>query len=197
MPEIPQSKRTLALIAATVASVWLMVRSVDTFGFRSPITAFLVNWLAVAWIAMAALSIRLPLSSRYYDIKACENGGRLYERLGVRVFRKLVRRGPLSIFSRTLRLSNDAPRAALLQLDQKMRRAEAIHVVSFLSIWPFIGYSVMRKWFDAAGHLLLFNLMINGYPIMLQRYNRIRVHKLLAGSRKQAARAQGVGEIRL
>jgi hypothetical protein len=171
--------RILLLIAATAASGWLMTWSVDVFGFPSPITAFLVNWLVMAWMATVALSIRLPLPSRYYDIKACENGGRIYEHLGVLFFKELVRRGPLSIFSRTLRLPKDDTTAALRQLDQKMRGAEAIHVFSFLAIWPFICYSVLRKWSSAAGWLLLFSLMVNGYPIMLQRYNRIRVYKLL------------------
>ncbi len=189
MPESHGFTRTLLLIATTVTSVWLMTWSVDAFGFPSPITAFLVNGLVVAWMAMVALSIRLPLPSRYYDIKACENGGRVYEHLGVRFFKKLVRSGPLSIFSRTLRLPKDDARAALRQLDQTMRRAEAIHVFSFLPIWPFICYSVLRKWSNAAGWLLLFNLMVNGYPIMLQRYNRIRLHKLLTENKRQAAGA--------
>jgi len=178
MPGSHGFTRVLLLIATTVICVWLVTWSVNVFGFHSPITAFLVNWLIVTWMATVALSIRLPLPSRYYDIKACENGGRIYEHLGVRFFKKLVRRGPLSIFSRTLRLPKDDTTAALRLLDQKMRRAEAIHLFSFLAIWPFICYSVLRKWSDVAGWLLLFNLMVNGYPIMLQRYNRIRLHKL-------------------
>ncbi len=57
---------------------------------------------------------------------------------------------------------------------------------SFLAIWPLISYSVLRKWPNAARWLLLFNLMVNAYPIMLQRYNRIRLHKLLTQNKRQA-----------
>ncbi len=189
MPGSHGVTRILLLIAATAASGWLTTWPVDAFGFSSPITTFLVNWLVMDWMAMVALSIRLPLPSWYYDIKACENGGRIYEHLGVRFFKRLVRRGPLSIFSRTLRLPKDDTTAALRQLDQKMRRAEAIHVFSLLAIWPFICYSVLRKWSDAAGWLLLFSFMVNGYPIVLQRYNRIRLHKLLTANKRQATGA--------
>ena len=140
-------------------------------------------------MAMAALSIRLPLPSRYYDVKRWENDGHIYERLGVHFFKRIVRRGPLSIFSRMFRLPKDETALALRELDQKMRTAEAIHVLSFFAIWPVICYSMLRKWFDAAGWLLLFTLMVNVYPIMLQRYNRIRLHKLLTRTAHQATRA--------
>ena len=189
MPGSHGFTRILLLLTTTLTVVWLMTWSVDAFGFTSPITAIIVNWFVMAWMAMVALSIRLPLPSRYYDIKACENGGRIYEHLGVRFFKKLVRRGPLSIFSRTVRLPKDDTTAALRQLDQKMRRAEAIYVFSFLAIWPFICYSALRKWSDAVGWLLLFNLMLNAYPIMLQRYNRIWLHELLAQKERQATGA--------
>ena len=109
--------------------------------------------------------------------------GRIYEHLGICLFKKMVRRGPLSIFSRTFRLPN---RAAVLQLEKKMRSAEAIHVYSSFAILPLIGYSVPRNWWGAIGCLLLFNFLVNGYPIMLQRYNRIRLHKLFAENRLPA-----------
>ena len=169
----------------------LLTWAVGAFGFRSPITAFLVNWLVMAWMAMSALSIRLLMPGRYYDIKACESSGRIYTHLGVRFLKKLVRRGPLSIFSRTLRLPKDNSTAALQQLDHAMRRAEAIHAYSFLAMWLFICYSVLRNWSDAAGWLFLFNSMVNGYPIMLQRYNRIRLQKLLTRNERRAAGAMG------
>jgi hypothetical protein len=101
-------------------------------------------------MATIALIIRLPLPSQYYEIKAYESSGRIYVLLGVPFFKKLVRRGPLSIFSRTFRLPKDESQTALLQLDQKMQEAEAIHVFSFLAIWPFICFSILWKWLDGA-----------------------------------------------
>jgi hypothetical protein len=181
----------LVIIATTVIVAAILTLSAGAFGFRNPITAFLTNWLVMAWMAMLALAIRLPLPSAYYDIRTCERSLSIYQQLGIRVFNKVVRRGPLSIFSRTLRLAKGNTTAALQHLDHKVRGAEAIHVWSFLAIWPFICYSVLREWPDAAGWLLLFSVVVNGYPIMLQRYNRIRLQKLLStgerNSRKQTS----------
>jgi hypothetical protein len=183
--------RVSLLVATTITVGWLMAWAVEDFGFSSPITAFVVNWLVMAWMATVATSIRLPLPSRYYGHSAWERGGVTYEQLGVRFFKRLVRRGPLSIFSRKLRLPKDNATAALWQLDQLMRRAEAIHVFSFLAICSVIGYSVLRKRLDAAGWLLLFNSMLNVYPIMLQRYNRIWLEKRLMRNERLAAGARG------
>jgi hypothetical protein len=63
-------------------------------------------------------------------------------------------------------------------LDHEMRQAETGHVFIFMLMVLFSGYAWLRGWFDAVGWLLAFNVIINGYPIMLQRYNRIRLQKL-------------------
>lgn len=189
MPASPGLVRVSLLIATTIAVGWLMAWAVEDLGFSSPITAFVVNWLVMAWMATVATSIRLPLPSGYYGIRAWEGGGLIYEQLGIWFFKRLVRRGPFSIFSRKFRLPKDNATAALSQLDQLMRRAEAIHMFSFLAIWGGIGYSVLRKRLDAAGWLLLFNSTLNVYPIMLQRYNRIWLEKLLMRNERLAAGA--------
>jgi len=41
------------------------------------------------------------------------------------------------------------------------------------------SYALLRGWFDAAAWLLAFDVLINGYPIMLQRYNRIKLQELI------------------
>lgn len=172
-------KKVALFIVVTIMVALLVIWSIDAFGFRSPVAAFLINWLVMSWLAMSALSIPFPLPSEYYAFKAFESSGQLYERLGIRLFKKLVRRGPLSIFSPTLRFPKKKTVAALQQLDQEMRKAEAIHVFIFIVMWLFISFAVLRGWFDAAGWLLLFNVLINGYPVMLQRYNRIKLHELI------------------
>ncbi len=172
-------KKVALFIAVTVIVVFLMIWSLDAFGFRSPVAAFLINWLVMSWLALSALSIPFPLPPDYYTIKAFESSGQLYERLGIRLFKKLVRRGPLSIFSPTLRFPKEKTTAALQRLDQEMRKAEAIHVFIFVVMGLFISFAVLKGWFDAAGWLLLFNVLINVYPVMLQRYNRIKLQELI------------------
>src|SRR5512139_628434 len=173
------SKKLAIFALVTIGVVLLIVWSLDAFGFRSPVFAFLLNWLAMSWVALAGQAIPFALPARYYDIKTFERTGRVYERLGVPLFKKLVRRGPLAIFSPTLRLPKVKTITALQHLDHEMRKAEAGHVYVFLLMLVFTGYALLNRWFDAVVWMLAFNVLINGYPIMLQRYNRIMLQDLI------------------
>ncbi len=172
-------KKSALFAIATIAVAALIIWILDAFGLRSPISAFLVNWLAMSWVAIAGQAVQFALPPRYYDIKAFEQTGQVYERLGIRLFKRLVRRGPLAIFSPTLRFPKEKTIAALCRLDHEMRKAETGHVFIFMLMLLFIGYALLQGWFDAVGWLLVFDVIINGYPIMLQRYNRILLQALM------------------
>lgn len=60
-----------------------------------------------------------------------------------------------------------------------MRNAETGHVYVFVLMLVCVSAALLQGWFDAAGWMALFNLIINGYPIMLQRYNRIKLQELI------------------
>lgn len=64
-----------------------------------------------------------------------------------------------------------------------MRSAETNHVMMFLVVMLVIAHAIVRGWWDAATWTLLFNILINGYPVMLQRYNRGRLTSLAPGGR--------------
>lgn len=57
--------------------------------------------------------------------------------------------------------------------------AETGHAFIFVLMLLFSSYALLRGWFDAVGWMLAFNVIINGYPIMLQRYNRIKLQELI------------------
>lgn len=124
-------KRLVLFSVATIAAVFLIIWSVDAFGFRSPIFAFLVNWIAMSWVAILGQVVHFSFPTGYYNIKAFERTGRVYERLGIRFFKRLVRCGPLSIFSPTLRLPQNKTISALQLLDHQMQSAETGHVLIF------------------------------------------------------------------
>jgi len=155
--------------------MWLL----DSFGFRSLIFAFLINWLVMSWVAVIGPIVHLSFAPGYYTIKPFEQTGQVYERLGIRPFKRLVRRGPLSLFSPTLRFPKDKTVPALRGLETEMRKAETGHVLIFVVMLLFVGYALLQGWLDAVAWLLLFNILINGYPIMLQRYNRIKLQELI------------------
>ena len=56
-----------------------------------------------------------------------------------------------------------------------MRDAEASHAVLFVVTLPIVVHAVVRGWCLAAAATLLFDVLMNGYPVILQRYNRARL----------------------
>ena len=174
-------KRTATLVASAAVAILLIVWLVGAFGIRAPLFAFLANWVAMSWVAFSGQFIRIPLPPEYYAPHRFERGGRIYELMGIRLFKKLVRRGPLAVFSPTLRFPREKVAEALLALASEMCKAESGHVLILAIILVAAAYFALRTWFDAAAWLLLFSIPINVYPIMLQRYNRIKLQELIDG----------------
>ncbi len=172
-------KKLALFTTVTLGCVFLIVWSFDSFGFRNPISAFLVNWLVMSWVAIIGQVVHFSFSPGYYDIKRFEQSGLVYERLGIRLFKKLVRRGPLSIFNPTFKLPKEKTVSALQSLENEMRKAETGHVLIFILMLLFAGIALIKGWLDAVVWMMLFNMLINGYPTMLQRYNRIKLQELV------------------
>ncbi len=172
------NKKILWPTLATAAAVLLMVWTIDSFGFADPISAFLLNWIAMSWVAFVGQFFSFSFGQGYYEPKPFEQTGHIYELVGIRLFKKIVRRGPLTIFSPTLRLPKEKTASALYNLNNEMRKAETGHVVVFVIMLLFAGYPLLQGWWDSVAWIIFFNILINGYPIMLQRYNRIKLAAL-------------------
>ena len=173
-------KKILWLIFVTGVALVLIIWIFVSFAFRSPIFAFLVNWLIMSWVAVMGQFVTFPLfPSAYYEIKPFERTGRFYERLGVHLFKKVVRGGLFSVFSPTLRFPAKKTTSALKYLENEMWKAETSHVAIFLLILLLVGYALFKGWWDAVAWLLLINILFNGYPVLLQRYNRIKIQDLI------------------
>jgi len=145
-------------------------------GVSSP--RFVVNWFVVCWIATASLILNFSLPSSYYETKSFE-AGQLYERLGVRFCKKLLKRGPLRILSPKLRIPNRIALESLRELENQMRKAETFHIVAFSVMMFVAGYAAVRGWLGALAWMVLFNGLFNIYPTMLQRYNRMKLQRLI------------------
>lgn len=172
-------KQLFLFTIITIIVIALLRWLLQAFDFRSPLFAFLLNWLVMSWVATSSEVIQIAFAPGYYAIQPFEQDGRLYERVGIRFFKRLARRGPLAIFSLNLRFPAEKTVPALRLLEGKMRNAETMHVLIFLIMFLFIGYALFQGWLDAVGWLLLFNCLLNVYPVMLQRYNRIRLQALI------------------
>jgi hypothetical protein len=169
--ELPRALNYLGLVIGVAGILGVLLTSLSLMA--------VVYWLAMSWVAIVGQVVHFSLPPGCYAINTFERSGHLYERLGVRLFKQLVRRGPLALLSPTLRFPKDRTPTALRHLDDEMRNAETGHVYVFVLMLVCVSAALLQGWFDAAGWMALFNLIINGYPIMLQRYNRIKLQELI------------------
>ncbi len=172
-------KKLTLFMVATIAAIFLIAWSLDSFGFRSLISALVVNWMVLVWISTVTLVAHLSFPSAYYNIRPFERTGQFYERVGIRLAKKLLRRGPLRILSPTLRFPKEKTVSALRNLESEMRKAETAHTLTFIFMLLIVGYAAVNGWLEAVMWMLLFSILINVYPVMLQRYNRITLQELI------------------
>ncbi len=165
-------RRASIVVVAWVAGAVTLWWAHRVFGLHSPWFAFLLVWVPMACFALvgAAVSARLP--AWVFVPRSWERSGRLYEMLGVRAAKRLLRRGPLHVFAPSMRLPARLTPGAVGRLQAHMREAETVHGTQFVLALGLSGYAVLRGWYDVAAWTLLFNVLVNGYPTMLQRYNR-------------------------
>ncbi len=173
-------RKALLVAGVTLGMAALIAWSLRVFGARSAWFTLVVVWLPLAWFALLGriLALRRPvlrLPARVHALRAVEADGRVYELLGVRVAKRLLRRGPLAVGAPDLHLPAELTPANLAVLDERMQQAEAIHEILLVVTLAVAVNAAVRGWWDAAGWALLFNIAFNGYPAMLQRYNRARL----------------------
>jgi len=160
-----------AVIMSSVVLVW----SAHAFGASSVWFAFIVVWVPMVAVGLLSRVVQVRLPDRYHELRRFERTGRVYERIGVRAVKWMLRRGPLAVFNPDLHLPAERTSAKLAHLEQRMRDAEASHAVLFVATLPIVAHALVRGWWVAAAATLLFDLLMNGYPVILQRYNRARL----------------------
>ena len=169
--------RLLTGTALTVTFAVAVVWGARAYG-RSIVFAFGVNWVLMVWAIMFASNVvPLRLPAQYYATRPFEKVGRVYDLLGVRWYRRALRPVLWSVNPALLR-SQPAARETMIE---HTKDAETGHLFILLVITGITGWALASGWWDAAGWLLLFNLLHNGYPVLSMRQLRARLN---AGSHR-------------
>jgi len=127
----------------------------------------------------------------YFDPAAWEKSGAVYRRLGVHRFRHLLLNGryPNRLVSfarrRPYRVITGRQSAGLWLLFTVF--VEAGHTFFGGVMAVFMVRALARGDLAAAASILLQNLVINVYPVMVQRYNRGRILRVLKQDTRGAA----------
>jgi hypothetical protein len=164
-------------VAVTVVGTGLLVWGVATLDPDGVALSFLLVWVPMVWLGTLSRVAPPALPAWWHRLRPFEADGRVYELLGVRLAKRALRRGPMAAFNRHLHLPAERTPAQFARLDRRMRVAEASHTILFVATLGLVATAAANGWWDAVAWLLLFDVVMNGYPAMLQRYNRALLHR--------------------
>lgn len=175
------------ILSAAITAPLLVLLFKNPAALQKPVFGLSLNLLVMCWwVFVVAIWQHQPsLATNYYHIRALEADGKLYEWLGVRVAKRLLMRGPLSVFNPNIRLASGE--RDFQQLENHMRGAETAHAILFLIMLALSLYPLLNGWWVAVASWTFFNVLINAYPVMLQRYNRARLQPLLKRRKVQTS----------
>lgn len=140
--------------------------------------SFWINFLTVLYILLIHHSINIRLPEKYYAIKEYERSGKFYGLSGVRVFKVLLTKNLLPVFTAKISIKSHSI-LALQKLEKEMRDIETVHFLGFLStsilMLPFGCYRDYRFFY----FMIAFNIIENLYPVFVQRFNRNRINNII------------------
>lgn len=163
-----------AVAALVVAGIWLMERLV---GFRSPVFAFNFHFILM-WGAVWVDKLLSPeLTARRFEVSPREV--RIYRRLGVITFMRLLRRIGWTAALRDRRVF-DGTRRTLSSYERATRHGENAHGWLFVIALAPIAWAAANGWWDAVLWIGSMSVVFHVYPVMLQRTQRARLVSMLS-----------------
>jgi len=118
------------------------------------------------------------LISTYYNSKKWEAEGKIYKRLGVNEYRNIL---VLVGWEKLNKASNPVKKNldTLKQLEYRTRQSEIGHLIIFFIVLIFNLVVVFKYGIIQSLWLFFLNLVLNVYPIGVQRYNRPRLRNII------------------
>ncbi len=163
----------IVIVSIVLVGALINYMHVDSFSF-----AWALNFMLMMCTSIFTEVLNSELSSSYYDSKNWEQKGKVYEKFGVTIFRKIL---VLIGWEKVIRKSTPIEKntSALKNLYLQTKKSEFNHliiliIVSVATVCVAIQYGVIKSLW-----LVILNVLLNLYPILLQRYNRPRIARML------------------
>jgi len=176
-------RKTLILILiaiATIASIYTLVHYIKMDGFSF---SWILNFLLMLFVVVFTVALKSPLGSPYFNEKEWEGRGKTYEYLGINFFRKLL---VWVGWEKVIRKSNPIEKntKALVNLHYQTKKSELDHLIILLIVLGFNVFVAFEFGVLKSLWLLILNVLLNLYPIFLQRYNRPRIKRAINLSKR-------------
>lgn len=175
-------KKVLILILIPIITIALIYTLIHYTRMQSFAFAWGLNFLLMGCTLTFTETLKGPLTSPYYNEKSWEQRGKIYESLGINSFRKfLVLIGWEKLNKKSNPVKKDTP--ILIQLHYRTKQNELGHLIIFIVVLGFNIFVAVKYGILQSLWLLVLNILLNLYPILLQRYNRPRIERAINLSR--------------
>lgn len=171
-------RRSLWLIAIlTVGSLYALWGEFLPPQGNPLLYALALTWLVTIAVGLGTGFIFASADPSLFSLASWEKEGELYERAGLRAFRWILLHSGLGWINPNFYLRHS--RADLERLARETQNSEGVHwlagaILAVLAVWFLLdGYAIYGF------VMLLVRIPFDVYPIMLQRWNRARVHRVL------------------
>jgi hypothetical protein len=148
------------------------------------VTSFSV--LGLMDLAMPIIRIRLPTSLR--TVRPWEQRAGAYRTLGVPAFGAFIRGTPVRWLNRKVYLGAHPRNFELVRI--QLENAEAAHFWGGIATMPYLAFACLRGWWGNLAAVVLFNLVVNVYPILHLRMVRGRLERALKKERPSILQEQ-------
>lgn len=167
----------------SVAFVFVMAITISSaVAFWQGLHSFVFAWILNFMLMMAVLNFtqtfKPGLDSAFYKPKKWEAGGKIYKWIGVNGFRKLlvwIGWEKLNKPSKPVKKSL----TALQNLEYGTRQSEYGHLIIFFFVMVVALFVGAHHGFRQSLWLHVLNVVLNAYPIAVQRYNRPRLQRAI------------------
>jgi hypothetical protein len=158
------------VIPVVLVAIW---RGLDSFVF-----AWVLNLMLMMGMLYITQTFKPRLLSNYYDSKKWEGEGAIYKWFGVNAFRKImvwIGWEKLNKASNPVKKNLDV----IKQLEFRTRKSEFEHGIIFFIVLIFNMFVALKYGILQSLWLFLLNIILNVYPVLVQRYNRPRLRHII------------------
>ena len=140
--------------------------------------SFGINCLSAVYFLFLLIACKTTLPDGFHRIRGFEKSGRLYRIAGVKAFKFLLAKNPLPSFTGKFSIKCHSIEC-LYKLEKQMRNSETLHFQAFITtLILMIPFTILRD-SRFLYYIPAFNILVNLYPALVQRYNRDRIDKIL------------------
>ena len=170
-------RSSLMLVVLTSGSIYSIGGRAFPLHGNPLVYSLAISWLISITIAIVTSAIFFRVNPRLFSLAHWEKQGKIYDRAGIRAFRWVLFHSPLGWINGNFHLR--ASRADCDRLLREMNSSEGVHwLTCVVSVMLAISYLLHDH--AVYGYvMLLVRIPFDLYPIMLQRWNRGRVWRVL------------------